>query len=392
MLIKKLLAFITSIGLVLTIQPALANTNLNLSMLCNDGTPRDVFSLPYSGWVLVRNSANAPVAGQVVNMSVTGAAALEFPQGLITDASGYLYYNVTPTLGAPPQDIVVTAQIPNSNTNMSCRTKSMTWKASSIRVSLDGPSEVSAGSSATFTLSVNLINGLPMPRIPITWQHFGPGLVIPAHTRTDSQGQAKITVLFASNEQGLMTLVASMNFGTGLGTVTKNVQVKGVPQPVVQEAEIYTSEQRVFVAIKNAKGTAVSVKIDSRWFRFTATSDVHIFQTPATAETQNVAAYINGQLMNVATLSIVGFEKPSPKPTPRTTPTAQSARTPSSTVTCRSGQKVLTVTGIKPTCPSGFKVSKQAMPASAKTVTCKKPGFTIRMAKPMTTCPAGYRK
>lgn len=389
---KKLLAFIAGFALLFTIQPAMANsTNFNLSMLCNDGTPRDVFSLPYSGWVLVRNSSNAPVAGQAVNMVVNGPAALEFPQGLITDATGYIYYNVIPTLGAAPQDIVVTAQIPNSTTNMSCRTKSMTWSPSSIRTLLDGPNEVRAGSSATFTLSINLINGLAMPRIPITWHHFGPGLVMPASTMTDSQGKAKITVLFGSSDQGLMTLEARTNFGTSLRVSTKNVQVTGVAQPVVQEAEIYTSEQKVFVAIKNAKGTAVSVKIGTRWFRFTATSDVHIFQTPATAETQNVAAYINGQLMNVATLSIVGFEKPSPKPTPTATPTAPSARTPSSTITCRSGQKVLTVTGIKPACPSGFKASKQPMPASTKTVTCKKPGFTIRMAKPMTACPAGYR-
>lgn len=397
---KKFLALIASLGLLFGIQPAMANTaNLSTSMLCSDG-PREVFSQPFSAWVLVKNATGAGVAGQAVNITVSGPATLDFPQGLISDSSGYIYYNVTPNIGAVPQDIVVTSQIAGSTSSLMCRTRFFPLNQATFRASLevstsDGPSQqdtVLAGKTATFTLVATNDRRTPIPRLPITWSVTGLGFVGSGERFTDSFGKAKISVLLGSQDEGSLSVTATVNYGSGQASITKTVAVQKKPVVLPVLVDVYSSEQKVNVVVQNAKGASVAVKVGSKWFRYTSTSDVHTFATPATATEHQVTVYVNGELQFVSTLQFSPLEKPSPSTTPSVTPTAApSARTPSSTITCRSGQKVLTVTGIKPTCPSGFKVSQQPMPASAKSITCKKPGFTIRMARPLTNCPAGYR-
>jgi hypothetical protein len=399
-LMKKLLALVTGLVLVFNMQPAMANTqNLILSMSTSDG-PREVFSQPFSAWVMVQNSSRSGVAGQALNITVSGPATLEFPQGLISDATGLVNYNVIPNLGSAPQDIVVTAQIVGTSTSLSVRTRFSPMNQATFRANMeastsDGPAQfdtVLSGKTVTFTLNATTDRRTPIPRLPITWSVSGLGFVGSGEKFTDSLGKGKIAVLLGSQDEGTLTVTATVNYGSGQATVTKTVLVQRKPLVLPVLVDVYSSEQRVNVVVQNAKGSAVAVKIGSKWIRFTPTSEIYSFDTPATAAELQVSVFVNGELQYISTLQFAGFEKPSPKPTPTATPTAPSASTPSSTVTCRSGQKVLTVTGIKPSCPSGFKVSKQAMPASAKTVTCKKPGFTIRMAKPMTTCPAGYKK
>lgn len=392
-MIKRLLSTAISALLLISLLPlSAAAQNFSVSLLCDSGQ-RSTFSAPYSSWVLVRDASGAPAAGQELRITVTGPATLVIPQGMQSNAQGYVNYTVMPNLGAVPQDITVTASLVGSDRSISCKSSAQPNLASNVRVTLEAPKTALPGTSLVYNLTVTLLNGTPMQRIPIEWTVFGPGLQFGA-TQTDAQGQAKMTLLLSTADQGTVSVAAKLNFGSYTSnSFSGATQITNTePIPAV-DTEIYSSEGKVHIVVKDAKGAAVSVKIGSTWFRYTATSDVHTFTRTPSAPEQSVAVYVNGQLENVATLSFPDFVKPTatPKPTP-TQSSNPGASAPSRTITCKSGTKILSVTGSSPSCPKGFTRSGTPMPAGAKVVVCKKPGFVIRMAAPMTTCPAGYKK
>jgi hypothetical protein len=354
---------------------------------------KQIFSAPYSGWVLVKNSLGTPTAGQAVNLTISGPGTLELPKGNISDALGYVNYNVIPNIGAVPQDIVVTATMAGSTANLNCRTRFVTPSWTNSNATLNAPLKIQPGRTLNFDLVAYGPSGLPAPRLPVTWSFTGPGFVMNPGTLTDSQGKVGATVLLGSADVGSVIATVTVNFGSYQTQVRREVRVETEPVAPVVAVDIFSSEQKVVAVIKNALSSDVSVKIDSKWFRFRTTSDIHVFAEPATANSHQVSVWVNGALQNVSTLAFPGFQKPTPSPTatPRAT-TDPGASAPSRTITCRAGSNVLSITGAAPKCPSGFKLSGQPMAGNAKVVVCRKSGYTIRMAAPLTKCPAGYRR
>jgi hypothetical protein len=392
-LMKKLIAFLLGVLLLVPGQTtSAAGAATNLSMLC-DSVPRSVFSSPFSAWVLVKDSTGNVVPNQAVTLSVSGPATLEMPQGSQSNAQGYVNYNVIPNIGAMPQDIVVTAAVPGTQINLSCRTKFVNPSNFNTRVTLNAPDRITPGKTLTFTLKAVNASGMVIPWLPVTMQVTGLGFVGSLPKQLNANGEASADVLLGSADRGTVTATATVNVGSFLYTVTKTVLVELEPVVLPVSVEIYSSEQKVLVVVRNAPGGDVSVKIGSKWFRFRANSDVHVFEEPATDTSHQVTAWVNGSLENITTVFFPDYRKPTATPKPTSTPSSNpGASAPSRTITCKSGTKILTVTGSSPSCPKGFTRSGAPMPAGAKVVVCKKPGFVIRMAKPMTTCPAGYKK
>lgn len=392
-MIRKLLSIVFIALLVLPVQAANATgAATSIAMSC-ESFPRQVFSAPYTGWVMLRNSAGALVSGQSANLTVSGPATLSFQQGNLSDATGLIYYTVTPNLGAVAQDIVVTATLPGSTTGVSCRSQSVIPTPFNTKVTIDSPLQIEPGKTLYFELTALAPNGAPAPRLPITWTIRGLGFIGTPPPLTDAQGKAKVPVLLGSADSGTVVATATVNYGSFQATVVRSVLVQPMPVAPAVAVDVFSSEQKVVVVVKNARGGSVAVKIGSKWYRYTATSDVHVFEQPATATSHQVSVWVNGELQNIATLDFPGFQKPTPSPTatPRVT-TDPGASAPSRTITCRSGSNVLSVTGAAPKCPSGFRQSGQPMAGNAKVVVCRKSGYTIRMAAPLTKCPAGYRR
>ena len=392
---RKIFAGVLSLLLLIPTQTSsAAGAASALSMACSS-VPRAVFSSPYSAWVFVRDSAGAAVPGQTLTLSVSGPATLEFPQGSQSNAQGYVNYNVIPNIGATPQDITVTAAVPGTAITLSCRITSVYPSNFNTRVTIDAPDRIAPGKTLTYTLTAVNSLGTAVPRLPVTWTTTGPGFVMNPSQITDSLGRAQNVVLLGSADKGTVTATATVNFGSFQYTVIKVVLVDSEPVVVPVNVEIYSSEQKVNVVVRNATRVDVSVKIGSKWFRFRANSDVHVFQEPATDTSHVVTVWVDGDLENISTLSFPDYKKPTatPKPTPSVTPTSKpGASAPSRTITCKSGTKILTVAGSSPTCPRGYSLSSKPMAAGVRVVVCRKPGYVLRMARPMTTCPAGYKK
>lgn len=392
---KMLFAFLLGLILLVPAQTSsAASSATGLSMLC-DSLPRAVFSAPYSAWVLVKDSTGAGVSGQAVTLSVSGPATLELPQGTQSNAQGYVNYTVIPNAGAMPQDIVISSAIPGTSISLSCRTKFVVPSSFNTRVTLEAPDKVLPGRTVTFTLRVVNSSGTPMPRLPVTITIGGLGFVGSIPSKLNDNGEAIIPVLLGSADLGAVTATATVNFGSFQQTVTKSVLVQ--PEPVVSpiSVDIYSSEGKVFVVVINATGSEVSLKIGSKWFRFRTNSDVHVFEEPATDTSHSVSVWVEGELANITTLFFPDYKKPTTTPRPTTSAAPANkpgASSPSRTITCKSGTKMLTVAGSSPTCPTGFSISNKPMPAGVQVTVCKKPGYVIRMARPMTTCPAGYKK
>ena len=390
---RKIFAGLLSLLLLIPTQTSSAAGAAGLTTRC-DQSPRLVFSSPYWGSVFVAgNNILTPVPGQAVTFSVSGPATLEFPQGSQSNAQGYVEYKVVPIVGATPQDITVTAKIDGTDLVVSCRSTAQTWSAAGVRNTLDAPDTTQALTYLTVSVTTRLADGTPIPRVPIDWAVNGRSY--PRGDLTDSQGKGSTTFFLDPLSQGLFTVTAKLNFGSFTSTLTKNIYVAPPAESPAAEVEIYSSEGNVNVVVKYATGSDVSVKIGSKWFRFRANSDVHLFQEPATDTSHLVTVWVDGDLENISTLSFPDYKKPTatPKPTPSVTPTSKpGASAPSRTITCKSGTKILTVAGSSPTCPSGYSLSSKPMAAGVEVVVCRKPGYVLRMARPMTTCPAGYKK
>jgi hypothetical protein len=137
----------------------------------------------------------------------------------------------------------------------------------------------------------------------------GLGFVGSLPTKLNSSGEANVTVLLGSADAGNLVITATYSSdGSTTKAITKVLTiVVGAVAVVVPEvnAVIGSFNGRWAVRVENAKGSVVSVKVGGRWVKFTALNDNYLFSRKSTVgATLPVAVYVNGQLENVATITI----------------------------------------------------------------------------------------
>jgi hypothetical protein len=144
----------------------------------------------------------------------------------------------------------------------------------------------------------------------LTVKYSGPGIqagVYPAAGQSDADGNFQFSVLLGSAESGTATITVAYD---GTEDITKSINLDiVVPTPVVVVPEINavigSFNGRWAVRVENAKGAVVSVKVGGRWVKFTALNDNYLFSRKSrVGATLPVAVYVNGQLENVATITI----------------------------------------------------------------------------------------
>ena len=135
----------------------------------------------------------------------------------------------------------------------------------------------------------------------------GLGFVGALPTKLNSSGEATVTVLLGSADEGNVVITATYSTdGTTAKAITKVLTIAVAKAPVAEvNAVIGTYNGRVAVRVENAKGSVVSVKIGARWFKYTSLNDNYLFtRKSVTGRTLPVAVYVNGTLENVATITV----------------------------------------------------------------------------------------
>jgi hypothetical protein len=135
----------------------------------------------------------------------------------------------------------------------------------------------------------------------------GLGFVGSLPVKLNSSGEANVTVLLGSADEGNLVITATYSTdGTAAKQITKVLTI-AVGKAVAPEinAVIGTYKGRWAVRVENAKGAVVSVKVGARWFKYTSLNDNYLFSRKSrVGATLPIAVYVNGQLENVATITI----------------------------------------------------------------------------------------
>jgi hypothetical protein len=189
---------------------------------------------------------------------------------------------------------------------------------SGVKVSFD-KSSIVAGETSTITGKVTDANGNPVNTetdgsdAEIVLSYAGKGLPFNIQAdETDEKGEFKVNILALPGDVGTGTLTATYR-PAGDVVDTKNVtatQVITIAAPAAVagpeiNAVIGTFNGRWAVRVENAKGAVVSVKVGNRWVKYTSLNDNYLFSRKSrVGATLPVAVYVNGQLENVATITI----------------------------------------------------------------------------------------
>ena len=147
-------------------------------------------------------------------------------------------------------------------------------------------------------------------KLVVSWTGRGLPFNIGSAVNTDEDGKFTFQVLVLAGETG--TGVATVTFkptavASDNVTVTRTYTIAAPAAVVAPEvsAVIGTFNGRWAVRVENAKGAVVSVKVGNRWVKYTSLNDNYLFSRKSrVGATLPVAVYVNGQLENVATITI----------------------------------------------------------------------------------------
>jgi trimeric autotransporter adhesin len=135
----------------------------------------------------------------------------------------------------------------------------------------------------------------------------GLGFVGALPTKLNSSGTATVTVLLGSADAGNLVITATYSTdGTAAKQITKvlTIAVSPLATPEIN-AVIGSYNGRWAIRVENAKGSVVSVKVGNRWFKYNSLNDNYLFSRKSVVgATLPVAVYVNGQLENVATITV----------------------------------------------------------------------------------------
>jgi hypothetical protein len=271
------------------------------------------------------------ITGSVVNegalIEVTGPAGLVFRQSDVKDdtssakltlraaAAGAYSFQVASLL---IKSHIVTIKTGTASTTSLLVVDAVTGSMG-VKVAFD-KSTITAGETSVITGTVTDANGNPVDTtnsgstavVVVSWTGKGLPFNTGSNIETDEDGKFKVNVLALAGDLGTGTITATYR-PAGAAVDTKNVtatQVITIAAPAAVagpeiNAVIGSFNGRWAVRVENAKGAVVSVKVGNRWVKFTALNDNYLFSRKSrVGATLPVAVYVNGQLENVATITI----------------------------------------------------------------------------------------
>jgi hypothetical protein len=258
-------------------------------------------------------------AGQSVTVTSTGANFSNAAQGVkavastyATTADGNGYFTVSAYVSkAGTATFTYAAGTATASTTL---TVAAAAGNTGTVLAVTGPAgnTVEPGKTVTATISLKDEFGNAVAADDAATESFGVvvtglGFVGALPTKLNSSGTATVTVLLGSADAGNLVITATYSTdGTAAKQITQvlTIAVSPVATPEIN-AVIGTYKGRWAVRVENAKGAVVSVKVGARWFKYTSLNDNYLFSRKSrVGATLPIAVYVNGQLENVATITI----------------------------------------------------------------------------------------
>ncbi len=271
----------------------------------------------------VVDADGAALAGRTVTFTAAGVLGGLTLTSVVTDANGVATTRFVSTAGSRGT-LVVTAVVDGKSDDLlvavvedpaevaaraaaEAAAKEAAEKAAAAEAAAKvGTVAVAAASSAVLTgsltdvtITLTEVSGKAAAGRTVLLSSVGVAYLSAQTVTTDAQGKA-VVKLIAGAAAG-NTVITAVSEG-----VSANATV-AVSAPAVAEvnAVIGTYNGRVAVRVENAKGSAVSVKIGNRWFKYSSLNDNYLWSVRSTVgATVPVAVYVDGQLQNVATITV----------------------------------------------------------------------------------------
>ena len=267
------------------------------SVLDTDGTVLEGASVTLAGAGLLFKSGDVATVGSItVLANASGQYSVSVSSNkagkqTVTVTSGSLSKTATPDFGAAAataaENITITAPANATPGSTTAVTVKLTDKFGNA-VKTDG------ASGLTFTVRVS-----------------GVGSTGSFTEATNADGEVKFNQVLGSADTG--SFVVTVKYDADAATATKaaitktaTVAVAAVAAVVVEPtSKIGTANSRVYVNVKDGKGSVVSVKIGAKWYTKTSLNNDYTFSFKAKAKSKvSVKVYVDGDLSSSKTIIV----------------------------------------------------------------------------------------
>jgi len=275
---------------------------------------------------IATNVALAPASGSL-SVNNAGASVTVSATGVTFTSNGKEYADTVTIVTGASGDFAVSAKSNTVGAKVITFTTGTATATTTLTVSA---AAASAGKTLTITAPTTSLPGRTVPVVvtlvdaygnpvdttstttdgQVTVTVSGIGTYTTVAADTDSAGKISFNVILPSTDSGSVTVTAKYDSngattdvsGTTVVTTVTSVIVVGTPDAV---AKVGTANGRVYVNVKDGKGSVVSVKIGSKWTTKTALNNDYTFSFKNTkGKKVAVKVYVDGDLSAAKTITV----------------------------------------------------------------------------------------
>jgi hypothetical protein len=289
----------------------------------------------HSATTVISRATASPKAGYLNAVTITGIANHAGQSVTLTSGTGVLFSNAAQDTAAVASTYTTNADGNGRFTVSAYVTKAgaatINYVAGTATASTTVTAAAALGNEGTalsivsvdtilpgktLVATVKLVDelGNPVAADDASTESFGVtvtglGFVGSLPTKLNASGEATVTVLLGSADEGNVVITATYDAdGTGTAkaavTATKTVAVAPAAAPEVN-AVIGSFNGRWAVRVENAKGSTVVIKVGGRWFKATASGDNFVFSRKSrVGASVLVKVWVAGDLQNEQTITV----------------------------------------------------------------------------------------
>jgi hypothetical protein len=290
----------------------------------------------HSPTTAIARATASPKAGYLSPVTITGVTN-HAGQSVVVSSTGVMFSNAAQDTAAVANTITTTADGNGNFTVSAYVTKAgaatITYLAGTATASTTVTATANDGTKGTVLTIVSVDTILPgktlVATVKLVDEHGNPvpagagttsesfsvtvtglGFVGALPTKLGANGEATVTVLLGSADEGSVVITANYDAdgaGTAKTALTPVIKTVAVAPAVAAEVNVVVGSfnGRWAVRTENAKGSAVSVKVGGKWYKATATSDNFVFARKSkVGATVLVKVWVAGDLQNEQTITV----------------------------------------------------------------------------------------
>jgi hypothetical protein len=284
----------------------------------------------------IARATASPKAGYLSPVTITGVTN-HAGQSVVVSSTGVMFSNAAQDTAAVANTITTTADGNGNFTVSAYVTKAgaatITYLAGTATASTTVTAAANDGTKGTVLTIVSVDTILPgktlVATVKLVDEHGNPvpagagtpvtesfsvtvtglGFVGTLPTKLNASGEATVTVLLGSADEGSVVITATYDAdaaGTAKAAITTTKTVAVAPAVASEvNAVVGSFNGRWAVRVENAKGSAVSIKVGGKWYKATATSDNFVFSRKSkVGATVLVKVWVAGDLQNEQTITV----------------------------------------------------------------------------------------